>query len=354
MRSGKEQPMHEHPAVGDNPAPPIHPVPEGGADRPLWSVMIPTYNCARYLRQTLESVLAQDPGGDQMQIEVVDDASTDDNPGSVVAEVGRGRVAFWRKDRNEGAIANFNTCINRARGHLVHILHGDDYVVPGFYQTLARTAERLPDMALMASRAFIVDEAGVILEVTERVPALEEGGRTVDAFFYTTPIQTPGVVVRRSFYEAHGGFRPDLVHTADCEMWSRAAALGGGVILPDVLACYRRFAGNDSGRLARTAENLRDLQRLNRYLAGRHAQFDVRRGQRRVCTLAMVQLEHFRRKGDGDAVRANAQFLKSAAPLPVRAGMYARRLVGVVARALWRGAFLWVMAQGGGGVFRGA
>jgi cellulose synthase/poly-beta-1,6-N-acetylglucosamine synthase-like glycosyltransferase len=38
----------------------IPPVPEG-ASRPLWSVMIPTYNCANYLRETLTSVLAQDP-----------------------------------------------------------------------------------------------------------------------------------------------------------------------------------------------------------------------------------------------------------------------------------------------------
>ena len=55
--------------------PSIAPVPEG-VHRPKWSVMIPTFNCANYLRQTLESVLAQDPGPEQMQIEVVDDCST--------------------------------------------------------------------------------------------------------------------------------------------------------------------------------------------------------------------------------------------------------------------------------------
>ena len=53
----------------------IPPVPEG-TPRPLWSVMILTYNCSNYLRETLVSVLAQDPGAYVMQIEVVDDHST--------------------------------------------------------------------------------------------------------------------------------------------------------------------------------------------------------------------------------------------------------------------------------------
>ena len=54
--------------------------------RPLWSVMIPTYDCAKYLPQTLHSVLEQDPGSGQMQIEVVDDASTD-RPEDVVRSI---------------------------------------------------------------------------------------------------------------------------------------------------------------------------------------------------------------------------------------------------------------------------
>ena len=67
--------------------PAIPPVPAGVA-RPLWSVMIPTYDCAHHLRETLVRVLAQDPGPDAMQIEVVDDHSTRDAPEDVVREVG--------------------------------------------------------------------------------------------------------------------------------------------------------------------------------------------------------------------------------------------------------------------------
>ena len=103
----------------------IEPV-DSALARPVWSVMIPTYHCARYLGETLRSVLAQDPGPDAMQIEVVDDHSTQDDPESVVREVGRGRVGFFRQPANVGITRNFATCITRSRGRLVHLLHGDD------------------------------------------------------------------------------------------------------------------------------------------------------------------------------------------------------------------------------------
>src|SRR5580704_17822873 len=104
------------------PAPDLLPPPVAavvpGARRPRWSVMIPTFNCAQYLGQTLNSVMRQDPGPDQMEIEVVDDCSTKDDPETVVREAGKGRVMFHRKPKNAGATANFNTCIERSRGEL--------------------------------------------------------------------------------------------------------------------------------------------------------------------------------------------------------------------------------------------
>lgn len=307
--------------------PAIAPVPEG-APRPRWSVMIPTFNCAKYLRQTLESVLAQDPGPEQMQIEVVDDCSTKDDPEAVVRERGKGRVAFFRKPRNEGAIPNFNTCIQRSRGHLVHILHGDDYVLGGFYERIGAMAARQPDVALIASRSFVVDEGNVITGITNRLREMEGGTRSLDSFFYGTPIQPPGIVVQRSFYETHGGFLLELIHTADCEMWARAVELGRGVATPEVLACYRTFAANDSGRLARTAENLRDMERLNRLFAARYSGFDCRRAAQRVSLIALVQAERFDQNGDAEAAQANWDYWKQSTPARQRW----RRLAGQLVR----------------------
>lgn len=297
--------------------PKIEPLPVGVV-RPLWSVMIPTYNCARYLRQTLASVLAQDPGPEQMQIEVVDDCSTQDNPETVVREAGMGRVIFHRNLTNQGVTQNFNTCIRRSRGQLVHILHGDDYVLPGFYQRIQQVAETHPGTALLATRSFYVDTENQVTGTTEQLDELATPAHGTESFHYKTPIQTPSVVMRRNFYEQHGGFDLTLVHTADCEMWARAVGLEGGCVSQDVLACYRTFAANDSGRLARTAGNLHDIGRLNQIFADRYPAFDSKKAARRVWDLAYKQIQHFNNTGDLEAALANLHFWRTHAPRSLR------------------------------------
>src|SRR5689334_2129176 len=114
--------------------------------RPLWSVMIPAYNCSTYLVDAIKSVLQQDPGSDLMQIEVVDDYSTDANVEQIVKEIGKGRVSYFRQKQNVGSLRNFETCINRAKGKYIHLLHGDDFVKPGFYKNLTSLTEMFPEV----------------------------------------------------------------------------------------------------------------------------------------------------------------------------------------------------------------
>ncbi|MCM8831908.1 MAG: glycosyltransferase [Candidatus Omnitrophica bacterium] len=153
--------------------PNIDPVPEG-IHRPFWSVMIPTYNCALYLEQTLKSVLEQDPGPEEMQIEVVDDCSTKDDPEEVVKKIGKGRVSFYRQLQNVGPTKNFNTCIKRSIGQFVHILHGDDYVEFGFYEQFKRIINEYPEVALFACRAFEIDENNQINTISPRLRLIEQ------------------------------------------------------------------------------------------------------------------------------------------------------------------------------------
>jgi hypothetical protein len=209
--------------------------------RPLLSVMLPVYNDADYLREALRSVLDQDPGARDMQIQVIDNASTEDDPEAVVRELGQGRVEFHRHPRNLGLVENFNACLRRARGEWVHILCSDDMVLPGFYARARQTVLAHPELGACVCRVIHIDEIGQwtgFSEIEARTPGV------LDAAFAARVlvdqrIQVVGIIVRRSVYEAVGGFRPELPLCLDWDMWKRLALHARVHYDPEPLACFR-------------------------------------------------------------------------------------------------------------------
>jgi GT2 family glycosyltransferase len=246
----------QHPYCASFPAVP------SGSSRPLWSVMIPTYNCADYLRETLKSVLAQDPGSDVMQIEVVDDCSTQDDPRTVVEELGSDRIHFYRQPQNVGHTKNFETCLERSQGQLVHLLHGDDCIRSGFYQKMQLLFEGNPEIGAAFCRHIHMDEKGH----WHYISPLEkpESGilhNWLEQIAVRQRIQTPSMVVRRSVYEQLGGFDRRLSWTEDWEMWVRIAAQYAVGYEIEPLALYRQHSNSSSGRKVRTGEDIQDFRR---------------------------------------------------------------------------------------------
>jgi len=310
--------------------------------RPRWSVMIPTFNCAEYLPQALASVLAQDPGAEHMQIEVVDDCSTKDNPEAVVKDVGGGRVSFYRKDKNEGAVDNFNTCIQRSVGKMVHILHGDDYVSRDFYSTIDSLESQFPGHCLYATRSFIVNEHSTISRVSDRLAELEAGGRCYGAFISSNPLHFAGVTIKRSFFEQYGGFHQSLVHCADWEMWVRAVANGGGVVSPQVLSSYRMFEGNDTSRLIMTAENLKDQLRMYSVFDANLPSFQIGSALRALVSASYSQAGNLRTAGRIDAAEHAKVFAKRLdGVMPIAKRSLARMLYGISMKLRSAGDRIW-------------
>jgi len=310
--------MSERVEQRDLNVPSIPPVPRGERCC-TWSVMIPTYNTApAYLNEALTSVLQQDPGPEAMQITVVDDASTQGDTRAVVARVGRGRINYHRHERNLGQARTLNRCVELAVGQLVHLLHGDDHVLPGFYAAVAAAAETHPDAGLIACRSRFIDEKGVPNGVSPKLPDLEGGGCDVSTFFYETPVQTPAVVVRRRSYEQVGGFSPAFNYAVDSEMWTRVIVRCSGVVLPEVLACYRIHPSNLSHRVSREGTTVRETERLNALFADRFPGFSRHRGRRRAAKMAWSLYQHFRSVGDEQAARVNHRLWLDTAPLGLR------------------------------------
>lgn len=243
-------------------APPrIAPLPKNET-RPLWSVMIPAYNCSKYLEQTILSVLQQDRGTDKMQIEVVDDHSTDGDIEELVQRVGKGRVGYYRKAVNMGSLRNFETCINRAKGELVHILHGDDYAMDGFYEEIESLFDRFGHIGAAFTDFFHVDTEGAVLYTDPKL--LNEPAVLQDWLMHIARvqrIQPPAMVVKRSVYEKLGSFYA-VKYGEDWEMWTRIAANFAVAHSPKYLACYRVHNDNISGNSLASGQNIKDVNRV--------------------------------------------------------------------------------------------
>ncbi len=228
--------------------------------RSEWSVMIPAYNCGKYLRQAIESVLAQDIGIEKMQIEVVDDCSTDINVQQLVETIGKGRVLYFRQPTNVGSLRNFETCINRATGKYVHLLHGDDYIDVDFYGEIEMMFGKYPEAGAACTGFTQVTGENKFISnsnILEGEPRILQDWFSIIAT--KQQLQTPAVVVKREVYEKLGSFF-GVHYGEDWEMWVRIAANYPVVLSPRKLAHYRVHDSNISSNYFSTGQNIRDIR----------------------------------------------------------------------------------------------
>lgn len=232
-------------------------------NRPLFSIMIPAFNCAEYLSTTIESVLQQDIGEKKMQIEVVDDCSTDGDIAALVEKAGNGRVNYYRQKENVGSLRNFETCIKRAAGYYVHLLHGDDFVKKGFYKEIEFLFNSFPEIGSAITNYNWIDENFV--ESHPGIHILKEPG-IIDNWLYKIAsrqlIQPPAVVVKRNVYEQLGSFF-GVKYGEDWEMWIRIASKFKVGYSPKCLATYRGgHKTNISSNSISTGEYIKDILKV--------------------------------------------------------------------------------------------
>lgn len=211
--------------------------------RPTVDVVIPCYNYARFLRACVKSVLDQ-PGVD-VRVLIIDDTSTDETP-EVVAELTRDpRVEGRRHEVNQGHIATYNEgLLEWAKADYTVLLSADDLLAPGALARAAEVFEANPNVGMVYGRVVYYTDHDNLPSVIAP-PA----GRTVwsgvdwiEARCRTgqNVLSSPEAVVRTSVQQAVGGYRPDLPHAGDLEMWLRIAAVSDiGYVRGKPAAYYR-------------------------------------------------------------------------------------------------------------------
>lgn len=235
-----------------------------GTESPLWSVMIPVYNCIDFLKETLESVLQQAQDMEFMQIEVVDDCSNDGNVEKLVNEIGKGRVSYFRQKENSGSLRNFETCINRSKGKYVHLLHGDDKIESGFYDEINRLFCDYPEAAAAFTNFNYINRESIKLPI-ENKSILDYQGIIpdfIEMIGVMQLIQPPAIVVKRKTYETLGSFF-GVHYGEDWEMWARISSRFSMAYSPQYLASYRVNHGIGISHLSyRTGQNIEDIKRV--------------------------------------------------------------------------------------------
>ena len=218
------------------------PGPPAGS-RPTVSIGLPVYNAERYLRESLDSLLAQTFC--DFEVVVCDNASNDDTA-AIAADYARRdpRVRVYRADRNHGLAWNWNRAFALASGRYFKWAAADDVHLPHYLERTLGVLLADPDAVLVHSRTVEVDEDGV--EGPEVIKDLRTDGCDVAARFHELTrkgwpcVDVFGLVRAEVLAQTglHGRYpRSDRALLAELGLHGRL------VQVPEVLFHRREFAG---------------------------------------------------------------------------------------------------------------
>ncbi|GAB4502530.1 MAG: glycosyltransferase family 2 protein [Anaerolineales bacterium] len=217
---------------------------------PLVSVITPSYNQARYLEQTIRSVLAQDYP--RLEYFIMDGGSTDSSV-EIIRRYEQ-RLAGWVSEKDEGQADAINKGFRRATGEIIAWLNSDDIYQPGAIQKAVETFQKHPETGLIYGDVLSIDENSRPFNLQTFQPyALKD-------LMSFRIISQPAVFMRRAALQRAGFLDASYQLLLDHHLWLRMARQAEPLYLPQTLAAARYHA--EAKNLARTADFGREAFRL--------------------------------------------------------------------------------------------
>ena len=210
--------------------------------KPLVSVIIPTYNRAGLVCEALDSVFAQEGAGDrfEMEVVVVDDASSDDTPKTLERY---GRVHYIRFETNRGESAARNVGVKASRGKYVAFLDDDDLWLPHRLRMHLPVLEERPEVGAVYGQNILRGEG--INDVTWPDASRAPSGNVFEAFLIDDFISINTVLVRREALERAGAFDENLKTMQYYDVCLRLAFHVPFVFVPGNVAVQRYSRGGE-------------------------------------------------------------------------------------------------------------
>jgi glycosyltransferase involved in cell wall biosynthesis len=202
---------------------------------PQISVVMPVHNGLPFLDESIKSILAQTLS--DFEFVILDDASTD---GSVELlrewEKRDPRIRLHTSSKRLGLAGSSNAVVSKTRTPILARMDADDIAHPDRLRRQLDIMDSRPDIAVIGSLCNGIDASGRIVRPRDR-------WRLVRRSIYI-PFPHGSVMFRRDVFDAVGGYNENAKRAEDQDLFSRMAAQGRVVTLPDVLYSYRYHSGN--------------------------------------------------------------------------------------------------------------
>ena len=237
---------------------------------PCLSVVLTSYNYARFLGLAIEGILGQTRVPDEFI--VIDDASTDESV-KIINKYAQANpsIQLVKNEQNEGIVACLNKGMDLARGKYLLYATADDVVLPGLCEESITLLEQHPEAPFSSALVSVIDEEGLVLGRWPSPVVAEKGFigpqdalRLMRKFGFWLSGNT--VVFRRQALIEVGGFPSELGPLCDSFVSRVMALRHGACFIPKELACLRRskrsYGISTLGDTGRSMEILQNMQGL--------------------------------------------------------------------------------------------
>lgn len=224
------------------------------AKLPRISVVTPSFNCGSYLRDCIESVLAQDY--DNFEHLIVDGASQD---GTV--EILRSYPHLrWVSEPDSGEAEALNKALRMAHGDIVAWLNADDYYLEGALTTAARELDPAQNRHAVYGKTNIVHEDGSLVSL--QTPHSSVTLKSLTRWFSHLGLYQPSMFYTRDVVQDVGYYREDLRYSIDYDYWLRVVAKGYSFHFVDQVFSEMRLMRGEAKSAAPLADKERDWFRV--------------------------------------------------------------------------------------------
>ena len=226
------------------------------------SVLMTVYNGGRFLRQAVESVLAQSYS--DFEFLIVDDASSDGSP-EIIKAYQDPRIRIIQNPANQGQTASLNIGLRRARGEYIARIDADDIAFPHWLQSQINFLKNNEEVDVLSAGLVTFGEKG--LGKAYFSPSCRED--ILLKAIIKSPINHGSALMKKLAILNIGGYSNNYKIAADYGVWTNLLRQNGRITSnPDIVMAIRRHADSESEK-NRLTQALKEFVEISRH----HVQF---------------------------------------------------------------------------------